>query len=116
MTLGGSSVFNGQFPQGHKIRVNFRESLPVKHALWLGLPLAGGRLELADSHLAGMDFPSLGFSGVAGGGWELGVDYDFFFRTVGLRLGTRHASLTLRADSLNPEQARALMLALEIRL
>jgi hypothetical protein len=116
MMLSGSSVFNGQFPDGHKIRVDFHESLPVKHALRLALPCAGGRLELADSKLADLDFPGVGFSTVTASGLQLGVDYDFFFQTVGLRLGTRNVSFTLRADSLNPEQAKALMLGFEIRL
>ena len=127
VTLGGSSVFNGQFPGGYKLRVNFQEALPVKHALRLSVPVGPVRLELADTVLASFHFPSLGISTVGGSGggasggagtadWEMGLDYDFFFKTLGLRLGNRHGTFSLRSDSLNPGQARALMLGFELRV
>ena len=91
------------------------------------MPAGPVRLELADTVLASFHFPSLGIStlGRSGGGtsggaamadWELGLDYDFFFKTIGLRLGHRQGTFSLRTDSLNPGQARALMLGFELRV
>ena len=116
VTLSGTSVFNGQFPSGRKVRVDFKESLPVKQALRFSIPVGPVQLEVADSLMGAFNFPSLGLRTLQSAGMEVGVDYDFFFKTVGLRWSGKQGSVIVRCDSLNPDQARALMLGFEIRL
>lgn len=116
VTLSGSSVFNGQFPGGYKLRVNFQEALPIKNALRLSVPAGPVRLELADTTLDSFHFPSLGFSTRSTADWELGMDYDLFFKTVGLRLTNRRGTFSLRSDNMNPALARALMFGFELRV
>jgi hypothetical protein len=115
VTLSGSSTFNGQFPEGRKSRVSFRETLPVRSAMQLSWPLGRGRMEITNSSWGDFHFPSLGWGARLASGMEADLDYDFVFQTVGLRLGTERVRVMLRSDSLNLEQARALMLALELR-
>jgi hypothetical protein len=115
ITLGGNSTFNGQFPSGSKVRSQFTETLPTKNFLQLSIPVGGVRLEVADNTLGPLNFPSLGVSSIKAAGMDVGIDYDFYFNSVGLQLSNSHMRIKLRSDNLNLNKARALLLGLEFR-
>jgi hypothetical protein len=115
VTLAGTSTFNGSFPGGRKVLLNFVQTLTPKHSLSVSVPFNGFAVEVSDNVQGPMSIVSLGLQHRAWRGVEVTYDYDFTFHTVGIAL--RHAAfaLALRADTLNLDAAKALMLSAGVR-
>lgn len=86
---------------------NLKHKLKAKHRVVLGVPVAGGSLELINNYTSGVHLPAVGFVFPEYKGWKSRVNYDKRFGTVGVELGYKSFFVGYRADKLSLSKAKA---------
>lgn len=115
-TLSGSNLPGAALPGGRKVRVDFTQSLPAKHALSVSIPTSVADVEVADTLVQGIHLPRIGLSKRLNADWATQIDYDFRFSTVGLGISYRWLRVNVRSDSFSVNNARAFGFGIGARL